>query len=186
MAKKFVTYSGKMITQSGKLWTEDTGACDGNPSMDITITSSLTQIVQWLGHTWNLPADSGVTKTICPTSYDLGALNHTWGAETAIDKFTLKRSLTAESSFATNRISATFHYSDSYGDPAYTYNRPSYDYWVSPAPANYYTHSHQLDSLIAGISRPTPNDYQLTNAFFGSYTQLGITRTWQKGADWPA
>lgn len=45
--------------------------CDPDPEMLLTVTGA-SGTINWCGQTWNLPADSGVEKSVCPTSYSKG------------------------------------------------------------------------------------------------------------------
>lgn len=42
--------------------------CGTDPSIALTV-SGASGTINWCGKTWNLPADSGVIKCVCPTSY---------------------------------------------------------------------------------------------------------------------
>ena len=54
-------------------------SCPGSdPEILVTVSGS-SGTITWLGETWNLPTDSGVQKTVCPTSYALAA----WYADNA-------------------------------------------------------------------------------------------------------
>lgn len=45
------------------------GDCGTDPSMQVTVTGA-SGTIDWLGETWNLPADSGIEKCVCPTFYN--------------------------------------------------------------------------------------------------------------------
>jgi hypothetical protein len=47
---------------------EEPCICDPNPSINLTVTGA-SGTRQWCGKTWNLPADSGKTFEVCPTTY---------------------------------------------------------------------------------------------------------------------
>ena len=42
--------------------------CVDEPEMLLTVTGTTGQVT-WCGETWNLPTDSGVEKSVCPTEY---------------------------------------------------------------------------------------------------------------------
>jgi hypothetical protein len=39
-------------------------------------------------------------------------------------------------------------------------------------------------NMILAVGRPNKNDYNLTSAFFGSYTISGVTYGWEKTGNW--
>jgi hypothetical protein len=52
--------------------------CAEGPELLVTVTGAIEDTIHWLGLTWNLPEESGVEKSACPTYYKY-ELEHTPG-----------------------------------------------------------------------------------------------------------
>jgi hypothetical protein len=172
--------------------------------MKCTVTGA-SGTITWAGQTWNLPADSGLTKTICPDFYqefrsenfNQFRASHRWRAGGAIsnqldmNRQAYYRWYTFFGSFAT-WISAR-NFLNVHGDrdqQRFAGNkRPN----VSVTSTN--TTFNVLNQIIgepvalyATTGAPTgtaPPDYFMTAAFFGTHIISGITYSWAKGAGWP-
>jgi hypothetical protein len=154
--------------------------CGGDPSMQVSV-SGASGTINWLGETWNLPADSGVKKCVCPTNYTKGQYpiftteqaNNIWDYKVGLDyHLRLKR----------------LHYLNSTSD--YAINSLIFDvgalsndfkHWVGGTVVN----SNFDLNLISAVGQPTNSDYIITDDFFGMHTISGITYEWERGEDWP-
>lgn len=66
--------NGQILAIGGKIVNEcccGENPCEPDgPEIKVTITTSNSGTYNWCGNTWNMPGDSGVTKTACPTYYE--------------------------------------------------------------------------------------------------------------------
>ena len=148
--------------------------CSGGTkaSMGLTVTGS-SGTINWCGETWNLPADSGVTKEVCPTNHTIQPGEERWNYNTTSLQLTMALG--------------------SLGDRA-VINLGSYIDYISNvrrrstyATASTWTQSIYTPSTFRPLSAlpfPTVSNYRLTDDFFTSYTQGGITYSWQRGTNW--
>ena len=151
--------------------------CSGDPSMEVTVTGA-SGTINWVGETWNLPDDSGLTKCVCPTTYIKqrsptgGAIGnshatHEWVFYTAYyEILILHRYFGGSLNFGWENILRVK-------------GGPNYD-WEDGSGVNY----SGLGIIIGGPAAAY-SDYLITDAFFSSTTISGITYTWAKGNDWP-
>ena len=183
-----------------------TNPCDPDPEMLLTVTGS-SGTVNWCGQTWNLPADSGVEKSVCPTVYEKGRYFTSlggYGSEYhAYHEWHHNNSLRLEIRYWIWLFSGTnqwfrdgFQNNDHYirlgvtGGPFI--DRLGVEGTNQPKPRPVFgsflpTSAHgQLDMgvLSAGMPTQTYNNYGLTNQWFGSHTAGGITYAWSKGLGW--
>lgn len=155
--------------------------CSGGtePSMVLNVVGA-SGTITWCGLTWNLPGDSGLTQEVCPSQYidDIltsGAYDkgyHRWLKNTGGGSLRLQRAVFD----GVQRQNVIFLQ----GSPHTGDN--THNLWN-------YTGSKIVDnrgvcSLISTVASPTLGNYQLTNEFFGTCTQGGITYTWSKGTNW--
>lgn len=179
-------------------------SCPGeDPEMVLTVTGAAGTI-NWGGETWVLPGDSGVQKTVCPTTYTktkstitntsfgdyIQTAQHRWyGPGGDLKMFR---------SFAYSKISYPV------GAPTFTSclghvavnilnlsppGNSEVDGKLWNGNCNSFTSSLTSRSdlnLILGVGAPIPANYSLTGAFFGSHVVAGITYAWAKGNGWPA
>jgi hypothetical protein len=182
--------------------------CDDNdPQMLLTVSGNTSNIT-WCGETWT-PAESGVTKFVCPNFYRkikrklTGTVN---GSNTTAysaeqywvningDGLTLKRQYYI---FRDYRFGSDWNwligtlienkvrlpgYRDSvaYGFPNGITQRP--------IPKTQFYNIYPYFSVgvlsLGNPGTPTFDDAYLTDDFFGSFSNAGITYTWAKGDGW--
>lgn len=171
--------------------------CGDVPEMLVTVTGS-SGTINWCGETWNLPDDSGVEKSVCPTDYYLDKITGTdngYSAIAAQERWTnTGLGMTREynfvfvgsnwyrvvfGAFGNNKNQLTVK---GYGDTILFKNsfagQPSV-----PVPPTYTSTGTPQLNLIVGVSAASAT-YRLTDAYFGSYTTGGVTYSWAKGQGW--
>jgi hypothetical protein len=131
----------------------------------LTVTGS-SGTVNWGGQTWNLPGDSGVQKSVCPTFYQLYTTGSSPQEYWQVSGLSLIRGLI----FGPGR---------------------QYIKWNSYPHANatdahsfYGFTQYDLGVMTSGMPLPTASDYKIPNGFFGNYTTGGITFAWARGLGW--
>ena len=190
----------------------DANPCDPDPEMLLTVTGA-SGTINWCGQTWNLPADSGVEKSVCPTFYSLGrgtqfqfTFTNTYKEYFAEHQWHHNNSLRLEQNYRIYAWSATWALwnRDGFGpgNKGYIRLQPPAGNRLDllgvqgntvpmPRPAYGYilplSATGQLDMGILSLGMPTwtYNNYGLTNQWFGSHTIGGVTYAWAKGAGWP-
>jgi len=159
--------------------------CGGEPSMAVSVVG-VSGTINWVGETWNLPAESGVEKCVCPTTYIKGVDT---GAFSVFDNYWSKLGAGAGEQLKLRRYQyiidgPTF---TSFNNSLVVHGDKDREQWTrifaSPPTADNVVSSDL--NLILGEPMPTSGAYDFTPAFFGSHTISGITYTWAKGADWP-
>lgn len=200
--KKSATNGHLLKNATGHLINECGGnPCDPDPEMLCTVTGA-SGTINWCGETWNLPADSGVQKSVCPTGYTKGQNSTGFTSPPPANKL-----------YATHRwrysggISMTRLYQWRYWTfMAYLSQRN----WVNnlklfgtatdaiffqggggskarPPTVASTNVAKSTIGLITTVGAPfftAYGGYALTSNFFGSYTTGGITYSWQQGAGW--
>ena len=162
----------------------------GDPEMLVTVTGAAGSI-NWLGETWNLPGDSGLEKTVCPTTYFLikgtaftGTYyyaRHRWrfGTGNELDLYIRYQ----VGLFGSNWYRLTnFNWltvKNSKDVRSFSGVAPS-----RPVPPTFTFTGYSNINNILGVGPPYYDTYTLTNEFFGSHTISGITYSWAKGAGW--
>jgi hypothetical protein len=143
--------------------------CDPDPEVLLTVTGS-SGTVSWCGETWNLPGDSGVQKSVCPTAYTLqttGTPYERWYYNTSQNSLGLYRK---------NSYAAYFRHQVKFrpgSGGAYAFDFRSKS-----------SNSLNLNVLTTGSPTPTASDYRIADTFFGSYTASSITYAWARGLGW--
>ena len=175
--------------------------------MLITVTGA-SGTINWCGETWVLPGDSGVEKSVCPTTY-LKTKYYTTSGPTAIDGVWRGDHLWYHN--ATTGIDLRLHrryqcFRMTYGSPTYykrTYGPEQiklgalgsdylshYFYPAAPGPRPIAANGvYQFNSVLGLLKttnavEPTYSGYDITNNYFGSYATGGITYSWSKGLGW--
>lgn len=170
--------------------------CYPDPEMLVTVTGA-SGTINWCGQTWNLPADSGVTKTVCPTgylqtkyyqgappaSYPNWVAFHSWFYGTSLQ---LSRAVKTS-----NRVGGYKRDAGNNGNnlrfkstrDLFVFGGPYAT--ARPAPITYTNTYYSSLSIISGVNPPQYTDYLITDDFFGSHTIGGVTYTWAKGNGWP-
>jgi len=183
-----------------------TNPCDPDPEVLVIVTGA-SGTINWCGETWNLPADSGVEKSVCPTTY-LKTKYYTTSGPTAIDGVWRGEHLWYHNAATGIDLLLERRYQCfrmTYGSP--TYYKRSYGperiklgalgsdylshYFYPPAPGprpiaanGVYVFSSVLGVLTSGVAEPTYSGYDLLDEFFGSYETGGITYSWARGGGW--
>lgn len=149
--------------------------------------------IDWLGKTWNLPADSGLPQEVCPTQY----YNEQWSGSTYFqggNGWNLTASL-GQAALRIKRVYGNFpsvvyqlnqiNVRDINNGGINTYDRNFFATYPGPVTTHYTQNAFGLVNSVPP-ALPTFSEYQITDEFFGSYTIGGITYSWSKGTNWPA
>ena len=151
--------------------------CDPDPEMLLTVTGS-SGTVTWCGQTWNLPADSGVQKSVCPTVY----------VDSSTGRFRYIRWVYGGSSLFLRRLFDTLA---GYGDEKIEI-QPNTAVWRDYLRMNTVS-TWSIVNVTLGVIYPrtsgmsipsTSNIFPMVDYMFGSYTNAGITYAWAKGQGW--
>lgn len=157
------------------------GVCDDNPcTPDPEILCTVTGAsgtINWCGETWNLPADSGVEKSVCPTTYITNqaaqVASNRWEYTNDLN---LKRKWYITSSASTEELN--------FLQLTYSLKDQHFRRRASTAASWNTTSFYQDLNIIFGEAFPTYSDYLITDGYFGTHTAAGITYTWARGAGW--
>lgn len=163
------------------------------PEVVLTVTGT-TGTITWCGETWVLPGDSGVQKTVCPTTfwkqqeYQIDKdvrVQHIWkkaGQLSMSRQYNLSYSSGsgwwASKDTCFNKVKFKGSVTDSVLWSWYSSNFP-----LVGGPLTEYQYIYL--SLISNEATVTYNNYLITNAFFGSYVDGTTTYTWERGNGWP-
>jgi len=190
------------------LYRECRGPCPSNhPEILVTVSGLVTQTINWVGETWELPGDSGVEKRICPSRYQkiqvfapypTFGTNQFWGIERWNGEFDMSRQYLAAVFFLLNGsfyARGNINYGRFNGDrllrqqlvapPHYvvgsSLQRPSVAGWYSvfSLGGNIF-----LNPGMASKGTLTFNSYRIPDYFFGSKTVGSVTYTWARGNGW--
>lgn len=172
----------------GECCCEEGNPCDPEPSMNVTVTGA-SGTINWCGETWNLPGDSGDTKTVCPTYY---VKQTTTGATTLKARHEWSYAGTKVSLGMVRRYSRFFMTGVAYNTVAFyasdtgTTRQDKYLwYFIGGTWNGPYTSLSQVTGVSPLLSgRPSFSSYDFGSNFFGSETVAGITYTWAKGQGW--
>ena len=122
-----------------------------------------------------MPADSGVTKRVCPDSYTLNIVNgttvqrkHSWRKGSPTQSFFLNRSYASMGGFPLQINNIVLN---DVGTVQDLHNQSSFAFST-------------IGVLTSNSALPTANDYLIPDRFFGSYTSGGKTYAWARGACW--
>ena len=176
--------------------------CDPDPEMLCTVTGA-SGTINWVGETWVLPGDSGVEKSVCPTTHTIGRgfrnagvgsypnyyANHGWRFG---DSLVLERSYNvlnfgtwyrAQTNYEANKNFIRVDPSAAVIDQQNNFN---YSGGALPIPPTFFsTPDNSLGVLGPSYAAPYYANYVIPDGFFASYTTGGITYTWARGAGWP-
>jgi hypothetical protein len=167
-------------------------ACGGDPSIQLTVTADDVDLpITWCGKTWVASTEtpgvnqaySGTAQCVCPTTYIAPHNNtlvptaeHIWRHydhgtnELLIQRFSYSGLFSAENRLSL-RLDATNNGINLIAYDVFRYYFSSFDY-----------STFQLGLISAII--PTVSNYQITDSYFGTYSQSGIDFTWAKGERW--
>jgi len=163
------------------------------PSILLTVTGA-SGTINWCGETWNLPDDSGVEKSVCPTGYGKDQVILTGYSMTydAANIWTYNNSLYMRRWFkqikgwgtVTNlRHKVKMNSTGTVGATDYRWIKK-----YTGAATSTISSTLTLGVLSGGSAMPTWSNYTITDAFFGSYTTgvapNDITYTWAKDKGW--
>jgi hypothetical protein len=155
--------------------------------MQVTVTGA-SGTITWCGLTWNLPGDSGLTQCLCPTTYRLQSQPtpsysgwHRWdGGGTPNTALQLYRRFYTYTSGGSTYRNPSFN-----RNTLWVHGDRDQVSWNTGLTRNT-QYSDISKVLYPTVGRPTENDYQITNDFFGTHTDgSSITFTWSKGNNWP-
>jgi len=177
-------YNGKVLFVDGKVAMDPacccttSNPCDPNPEMLLTVSGS-SGTINWCGETWNLPGDSGVQKSVCPTDYKPAGVTTTYES---VDLYShhwyYNSSLKLLRRVGIYNGTLTFN-----GKNSLVINSVN-DYF------GFFYNTLNSSSVNLGVftsgkpASPTYSDDAINSDFFQSYTTGGVTYTWQKGAGW--
>ena len=156
--------------------------------MKFTVTGD-SGTINWVGETWTLPADSGVTKLgITPDTYTL------------LNTPSYKRERWAKGTGPGYQFGLNFRYNNSgsiqYGAFACRYKAGSVNdggFWAGPTGGGFPTTTIQSNYglgvfLLTTIPAPSASDYRLRTSMFGvarSYTNGdGVVFKWEQDQGW--
>ena len=164
--------------------------CDPDPEILCTVTGA-SGTINWVGETWNLPADSGIEKSVCPTLYARSISTYASGFSTKyFENYWYKAGLSLRREGATRTIGSCTLVSANSNvlkiSPTPIGLKQDRRAWVFGQPCTGPTPITNFSTLnlILTVGNPRSYDYLLTDAFFGSYVSSGITYTWAKGLGW--
>jgi hypothetical protein len=167
------------------------------------MTTANTGTYTWAGETWNMPADSGISKNVCPTFYEQRVVSSypkvfrlSWAGD-GIDLYNQEVWATLYGSYGGISPASTYNYPDiAYSDIS-IYNahigaQASHQVVVgnrdNPTPwTNTNWQSYGGAGGPFGIFPQPPPGKTITDRaknLFGSYTTGGVTYAWDKGAGW--
>ena len=191
------TPNGKILVTSNSFLIAGSCCCggasscpDGDPEMYVTLFDAdyAGGNITWCGETWtNAEVQSGVEKgPVCPTTYTLGkttttSISRTYAAHNwAIAGLQLKR-IAFRTAGVGQKLEGVYLL-----NPSVT---ASYRYWFAygGGPPNYSGANTGFGTLPNVLGEPyvALNNYNITDAFFGSYTNpSGVTYSWRKGNGW--
>lgn len=183
---------------------------DSDPEALLTVSGS-SGTINWCGETWNLPADSGQTRTVCPTLYTqyqytaTGLTPNGYRAENVwahfvagANRLTLRREYgiipTVNNTGWYRGRGSTYNNLAQINLNAYTNGGEDKIYWSGNfsigdptrpvAPTNTNLSYSYLGILTVGEPIPYWNDYGITDSQFSTFTKAGITYTWARGNGW--
>ena len=157
-----------------------------DPEMLITITGA-SGIINWCGETWNLPAESGMQKTVCPSSWVISQFSISPGDRAARNEWVFN--LNGTDSLFLRREYLTYTAITLYS--IYNKIKGRNQLWrnakyFTPAGNPFQTNVTPAGfTIINAVAPATFNNFMITDEYFGSVTVSGITYTWSKGLGWP-
>jgi len=171
--------------------------CDPDAEMLLTVTGA-SGTVNWCGETWNLPTDSGVQKSVCPTSYGKGQYtqgtspytywiaNHIWNYFGSSGLILYRNAETRKAGGSYVRTAGNYFVISLrvVGALDKGIAQALTPQSTRPVAATTAFLGYSTIGLLTSGDGAEWTDYQLTNNFFGSYTTGGITYAWAKGQGW--
>lgn len=180
--------------------------CANNePELLVTVTTTTTITVVWLGETWNMPADSGQQRVICPATWvrKKAAFGPGDSIRSGVNQWQksgldLSRVYTYQppdyifrfyKSYAVEdiRLRPSWAFTTTYGGSNTANNGDFRDLiqWREGVITS--TFANDLGLLTDNPIFPTYNNYLLDGRYFGSYFDSvdSITYQWEQGNGWP-
>jgi hypothetical protein len=176
------------------------GCPSGDPSVRLTVTGP-SGTINWCGETWNLPGDSGVEKSVCPTKYtrvnNMGPSSSRWNATHSWNFNTINGlDLRIMYTLRTNAVPPIFRrISFQIGGGANI--KSVFLKGLSVLAGGFWKGSGSARPIpVSLVSTPTWttlfstmdqtfSSYDIGDDMFGSYTVGGITYSHARGFDWP-
>jgi hypothetical protein len=164
--------------------------CGGTATAMRVAVAGSTGTINWCGETWVLPGDSGVQKTVCSTNYtkqrsawfNNRIATHSWkyaGSLNLYRYYQLGEGVHHDY-FFNNKNTLSINPGSLLKDCIHFTAR---EYANPPTPINKSTSYSQL-GMIINEEMPEFNNYDITDAFFGSHTISGVIYSWAKGPGW--
>lgn len=173
----------------------DCVSCAGGtePSIILSVTGTATEIVYWCGKSWSLPAESGIRKEVCPTSWTYSWYT-SYYAYSASGSQRWKFTNAGFGSLSLRRY-ATQTYFGGYKklNQIYHVRRTNSDFSLVAIDKNFAQYPGSgsqifVMGVLSAYSPPLPAPfgyYHLVDEFFGSFNSSGKIFTWERGKDWP-
>ena len=167
--------------------------CSGDPSMKLTVSNlGATETISWVGETWDLPADNGVQKCVCPTTYNLilesqaatngDIIKHEWEHFVAGSNRLHLRRQGGVYTFTTaifNPLDSIRFNDGGSSEVDYIQNNSAQQGKVGViVTGTSPTYVGQVSPITGDANLHLPDEY------FGSHTASSVTYTWAKGNDW--
>ena len=200
------TINGNLVF-AGCGGSEPTNPCDPDPEMLLTVTGA-SGTINWCGQTWNLPGDSGVEKSVCPTTYtkepsgtygfshnsyfkkhSWAYANPAWDPSLSLNRrLNMRWNATGDGTPRWTQNNNVLKFDPKTG-ASYQRDHRKQTLWTSgtffsPTKAPNTQTLYSDLSLILGVAFATLNNYTLTDEYFGSYNDGGIVYSWAKGLGW--
>jgi hypothetical protein len=162
--------------------------CSGtnNPNLQLTVTGA-SGSVTWCGETWNLPADSGDTRCVCPTTWTETINYVSANYYKATNKWEYTNVNTTNMIIGRYAYTTGFPIGGAFANYISAFNRALWNLRSGPK-TNFGVNAQNVPAGFTDIDTvayPTKSAYAITNDFFTSVTNGGITYTWAKGINWP-
>ena len=156
-----------------------------DPSINLTVTSSITGDITWCGETWSLPDDNGDTREVCPSIYNIEH-DSTGSGQTGRETWKYSENTTLNTQGL--RLSRRYQYLTN--DHMYALraiylggNDKKKASWFGSPPKT--THIYcNLSVYCTPGADTTIDSYSILSGQFGSYTDNNITYTWERGNGW--
>ena len=162
--------------------------CSPDPSIALTVTGAA-GIVNWCGETWTLPADSGVRKCVCPTTYMQVSNYVSAGFYKSYHMWSYSATPSTNLLISRYAYSTGFMIGAAFANMAEAFNRNLWDLRAGP-PTGWPVNTQNVPvsfTAIDAVAQPSPSDYILGDEFFFEQALSGITYTVERGVatEWP-
>jgi len=154
--------------------------CAPDPSIVVSVTGG-SGTINWCGETWNLPGDSGVEKTVCPTFY----AQYTYST-------TIFHTVNARHQWnnAGLQLQRIYHknypaFSNSGSNVLVMQGLNDTVFWYGSNMTGNFVIANSLGLITISPPGATLGAYLITNDFFGSHVISGVTYSWSRGQGWP-